>query len=123
LFVASLWPGVGENVVRVQEQRRREEERVREEEDRKRREEEERNRNDEGSSFATGAAEVVGVDDVGGTAGESSTSGADVRAGDGLSKVNKGKGKATEDEVAAQEVGASSGGAVEMMKDDGSKEA
>jgi len=124
LFVASLWPGVGENVVRVQEQRRRrEEERIREEEERKRKEEEEKKRNDEGSGLPTGAVEVVDVDGVGGTEGEPSTSGTDVRAGEGLSKVNKGKGKATEDEVAAQEVGTSSGSVGEMMKDDGAKEA
>jgi len=121
LFVASLWPGVGENVVRVQEQRRREEERVREEEERKRREEEKKNGEDSG--FAAGAAEVVDVDAVGGSGEEASTSGADVRAGDGPSRVNKGKAKATEDEVAAQEVGASSGSASEMIQDDGPKEA
>lgn len=123
LFVASLWPGVGENVVRVQEQRRREEERVREEEERKRREEEEKKSHGEDNGFDASPAEIVGVDAVGGSAGEGNTSGADVRAVDGLSRVNKGKGRATEDEVAAQEVGASSGSASEMMKNDGSKEA
>jgi hypothetical protein len=60
------------------------------------------------------------VDTIGGFGGETGTSSADFHAGDGLSRINKGKGKATEDEVAAQEVGASSGS--ETMKDDGVRE-
>ncbi|KAE9970287.1 hypothetical protein EG327_010319 [Venturia inaequalis] len=46
LFVASLWPGVGEGVIRAQEQARREEEQ-RIEEERKTREEEEAKKNEE----------------------------------------------------------------------------
>ncbi|TLD27790.1 hypothetical protein E2P81_ATG11078 [Venturia nashicola] len=56
LFVASLWPGVGEGVIRAQEQARREEEQWIEEE-RKRREEEEAKKKEEGEEEATKSAE------------------------------------------------------------------
>lgn len=103
LFLASLWPGVGENVVRVQEQRRREEERRQHEAEveAKKKEEEERKRI-EGGEASSSTVTVIG-DAPSSAAAGSSTSGADVAPSDGVNRVNKGKAKASEEEVAAQE--------------------
>lgn len=56
LFVASLWPGVGEGVIRAQEQARRDEEQ-RIEEERKKREEEEAKKKEEEEEAKKSAAE------------------------------------------------------------------
>ena len=96
LFLASLWPGVGENVVRVQEQRRRDEERRAQEAEveRKRKEEEEKK----------SIEEAAGVGPAGeGTAADAASSAADLSSGDGVTRVNKGKAKASAEEVEKQE--------------------
>jgi hypothetical protein len=108
LFLASLWPGVGENVVRVQEQRRREEERRAQEAEveAKRKDEEQKKRVESGEGSSSSSAPVI-IGEVGGgsssAAAGSSTSGADVASSDGVSRVNKGKAKASEEEVAVME--------------------
>jgi hypothetical protein len=102
LFVASLWPGVGEGLIQAQERaenerRLAEETRVREEEEARKKKEEEENAEREKASEA--GPSTVPVDSLAGTA----ATGADVAHDEGLSRVNKGKERATEDAAGAQE--------------------
>ena len=101
LFLASLWPGVGENVVRVQEQRRRNEERRAQEAEleRKRKEEEEKKRIEEAAGVGPASES---------TAADAASSATDLSSGDGVTRVNKGKAKASAEEVEKQEAESSS---------------
>ena len=100
ILVASLVPGIGENLVRENERRQRE---AREAEERRRREMEEQAKrlNDSSDDSANkGMNEVTanGSPSIAATATGNNT--ADLG---GISRVNKGKGKASEEETAQQE--------------------
>jgi hypothetical protein len=108
LFVASLWPGVGEGLVQAQERaenerRIAEETRAREEEEaRKSKEDAEKEKNEMEKTSEAGPSSVP-VNYLAGAA--TAATGADVDGAEGMSRVNKGKGKerASEEEVESQE--------------------
>jgi hypothetical protein len=106
LFIASLWPGVGEGLVQAQERaenerRIAEETRIREEEEarQKKEEEEEEAGNAEREKESEAGPSTVPVDSLAGTASTS----ADFGKGDVVSRVNKGKERASEKETGVQE--------------------
>lgn len=103
LFVASLWPGVGENVIQAQERARQEEQRRRDEAEAeaKRKEEEAKKKADEEASVENGLGNEAGpsTDIAEQPFGKSAATGTDAGPSAGLSRVNKGKGRASDEDV------------------------
>lgn len=107
LFIASLWPGVGEGVIRAQEQARREEEqRIEEERKRKEEEEEEAKLKEEeeanklaeenaGEGSSKDAVDLVSLAESSIAQDEGSTSGSANANGD-MTKVNQGRARVEE---------------------------
>jgi hypothetical protein len=98
LFIASLWPGVGEGLVQAQERaenerRIAEETRIREEEEARKKKEEEETAEREKDSEA--GPSNVPVDSLACTASTST----EFANGDGVSRVNKGKERASDKEA------------------------
>ncbi|KAF2431477.1 hypothetical protein EJ08DRAFT_678246 [Tothia fuscella] len=109
LFFASLWPGVGEGLIQAQERARAEEQRRRDEEEVRRKAAEEEAEAKKESEEEKEKAEVENGGKDGGSevlrsvGGESAATGLDSSGVGGLNRVNKGKAKASEEEVVKQE--------------------